>query len=339
MGLPPIDPIWEEASGAWRDDRDVHLLTRGNVDGIVASAFFLARFPRGRVTYVPSSSLAVEALRRDLRSRLLYLVDLGLTPQLARTIERKGQVRQAVVCIDHHQQTARYAAGLGPHAQVVLEEGVSAASVAHGAWGLDERTEHLAALADHVEYCASPRLAATIEAVGLGRVEEEARLLDFAWRCEVEDDRFRLLAARRLSPGLWPSEVEEVRRRYLRVVNEQRWQRATERVRACARFRNGVALLHFRRRKPSLFGFGTRALTAVAMERGCRLAVLVHERRRTSSVALRALGSPTPNLGLLAEAFTEEFGVAGGGHPSSAGAKVLTRHLPLLLDRVACEAA
>ena len=323
----------------WRDDRDVHLLTRGNVDGIVSSAFFLARYPRGRVTYVASSSLAVDVLRRDLSSRSVFLVDLGLTPRLARTIRMKESTRQDVVCIDHHQQTAHYDGLLGQHASVVVEEGSSAASVAHDVWGLNGHTAHLAAVADLVEYCAGPHLAGVAQAVGLERLDQEARILDFAWRCQVDDDRFRALAARRLSMGLWPSEVEEIRRRYLRVVNENRWQRAVERVRSYVEVRNGVAMLHFGKRKPSLLGFGTRALTAVALERGCRLALLVNQRPRMSSVALRAIGPPDVNLGRIAEEFTAEFGVVGGGHPSSAGAKVLTRDLPRFLDRIACEAA
>lgn len=324
---------------AWRDDRDVHLLTRGNVDGIVSSAFFLARFPRGRVTYVPSSSQAVELLRRDLNSRSFFLVDLGISPRLARTIRMKEKTRQEVVCIDHHQQSAPYAGRLGDHAQVLVAEGVSAAALAHDAFGLNGSHEHLAAVADHVEYCASPYLARTAAAVGMERVDNEARVLDFAWRCQLDDDRFRAFAARRLSQGLWPSEVEEIRRRYFRVLNENRWQRAIERVRAHVVVRNGVAVLHFGKRKPSLLGFGTRALTSVAMERGCRLALLITERRRVTSIAMRSIGPQPVNLGRVAETFTAEFGVVGGGHPSSAGAKVLTRDLPMFLDAVACEAA
>jgi hypothetical protein len=314
-------------------------LTRGNVDGIISSAFFLARFPRGRVTYVPSSSLAMDLLRRDLSSKAFFLVDLGITPGLARTIRLKVKTHQEVVCIDHHQQTANYQGLLGEHATIVVEEGASAASVAHGVWELGIGTSHLAAVADHVEYCASEHLLRAAESVGLERVDQEGRVLDFAWRCQVDDDRFRALAARRLSQGLWPSEVEEIRRRYLKVVNENRWQRAVERVRAHMVVRDGVAVLHFGKRKPSLFGFGTRALTAVAMEQGCRLALMVNERRTVSSIAMRSIGPPEVNLGLLAERFTAQFGVVGGGHPSSAGAKVLTRDLPAFMDQVACLAA
>jgi hypothetical protein len=323
----------------WRDERDVHLLTRGNVDGIVASAFFLARYPRGRVTYVPSSSLAVEVLRRDLSSRAFFLIDLGISPRLARTIRLKDKTRQEVLCIDHHQQSAQYEGALGPHAAVVVREGVSAATLAHDAFGLNGEHDHLAAVADHVEYCASPYLAKAVDGVGLERVDLEGRVLDFAWRCQLDDDRFRAFAARRLSMGLWPSEVEEIRRRYYRVLNENRWQRAIERVRAHLEVRDGVALLHFGKRKPSLFGFGTRALTSVAMEEGCRLALLVNERRRVTSVAMRSIGPPSVNLGRIAERFTAEFGVVGGGHPSSAGAKVMTRDLPAFLEALACEAA
>ncbi|MCA1814553.1 MAG: DHH family phosphoesterase [Halobacteriales archaeon] len=291
------------------------------------------------MTYVASPSLATEILRRDIAARMFYLVDLGLTPRLARTIRQKGKTRQRVLCIDHHQQTARYGGHLGPDADMVVREGMSAASVAHDVWGLDERTAHLAAVADHVEYCDSEHLRRTVERVGLARVELEARILDFAWRCQLDDDRFRLLAARGMGQGLWPSEIDEVRRRYQRVLGENRWARATDRVRGMVDVRDGVAVLHFGKRKPSLFGFGTRALTAVAMERGCKLALMVNQRSRMSSVAMRAIGPAAVNLGQLAEEFTEEFGVVGGGHPSSAGARILTRDLGVFLDRVSCAAA
>ena len=323
----------------WRDDRDVHLLTRGNVDGIVSSAFFLARYPRGRVTYVPSSSQAVDVLRRDLSSRAFFLVDLGLSPRLARTLRLKEKTRQEVVCIDHHQQSAQYEGLLGDHVDILVREGASAATLAHDAFGLNGSHEHLAALADHVEYCSSDYLARASAAVGLERIDLEGRVLDFAWRCQLDDDRFRAFAARRLSMGLWPSEVDEIRRRYLRVLNENRWQRATERVRGHVVTENGVAVLWFGKHKPSLFGFGTRALTSVAMEQGCRLALMINERRRVTSIAMRSIGPPTVNLGRLAERFTARFGVVGGGHPASAGAKVLTRDLPAFLDAVACEAS
>jgi hypothetical protein len=266
-------------------------------------------------------------------------VDLGLTPGLARTIRMKGKTHQQVLCIDHHQHSARYAGLLGPEAAVIVDEAASAASLAHDVWGLGDETSHLAAVADHVEYCASEHLRRTVARVGAARVEHEARILDFAWRCQLDDDRFRLAAARTLAVGYWPSQIEEVRRRYFRVLGEDRWRRATDRVRAHMEVQQGIAVLRFGKHKPSLFGFGTRALTAVAMEQGCRLALMVNQRPRLSSVAMRAIGPPVLNLGELAESFTAEFGVVGGGHPSSAGAKVLTRDLPAFLELVAGAAA
>lgn len=315
------------------DSRPIHVVTRGNVDGIVGSAFVLARHPDARVTYVPSASSAVDVLRKDLSTSRFYLLDLGLTPKLIKTLNMKRHTGQEVTLIDHHQQSGMYAHELGDHVEAVVEQGASAATVTLEHLGLDSPAlSRLAAVADVVEYCASRHLDAAIEEYGVDRLDDEAMHLDFAWRLQIDDDRFRANAARRLARGFWPSEVGEVRRRYLQMLNENRWLRAKERVRSHLAIRNGVAILHFGKRKPSLLGFGTRALTAVAKEDGADLAVLVNCRKDLASIALRRTGEDQLNLGLFVEEFTRRYGVVGGGHPTSAGAKIHTRHLAAFLD-------
>ncbi|HLE98231.1 MAG TPA: hypothetical protein VI997_12735 [Candidatus Thermoplasmatota archaeon] len=318
------------------DHRAVHLVTRGNVDGIVSAALFFSRHPEGRVSFVPSATSAVDTLRKDLSTRLFYVVDLGLTPELIRSMNMKGKTGQGIVLLDHHQQSELYASELGPHVRAEVGAGGSAASFVLRHFGIeDPALQRLAALADIVEYGTTPFLDRAVSEWGFDRLEEEAVHLDFAWRLQIDDDRFRAMSARRLSRGVWPSEVGEIRRRYLQMLNENRWIKAKERVRSHLDVRNGVALLHFGKRKPSLLGFGTRALTSVAKEEGCDLAVLVNRRKELASVALRALADePRINLGLFVEDFTRRHGIVGGGHPTSAGAKIWGRHLPVFLNRV-----
>ena len=328
---------------SFADQRQVHVITRGNVDGIVSSSFCFALHPDARVSYVPSATSAVDLLRKDLSTRHFYVVDIGLTPQLVKTLNMKARTGQRITLIDHHQQTALHAHELGPHVEAVVGDGGSAASVAldHLAGlGLDvtEELSRLAAVADLVEYGTSPHFYDAVKRFGLERLEDEAEHLDFSWRLEIEDDRFRALTGRKLAKGAWPSEVGEVKRRYLQMVNENRWLKAQERVRSRVLFKNNVALLHFGKRKPSLLGFGTRALTSVAREAGASVAMLVNRRKDQASIALRATGTTDLNLGLFVEDFTRKYGVVGGGHPTSAGAKINARDLPLFMDEVFCQA-
>lgn len=167
-------------------------------------------------------------------------------------------------------------------------------------------------------------------------------MLDYAWRLQVDDDRFRHQAARRLAEGLWPSEIGEIHRRFLQVVNEGRWERALAKVRSRLVVRDRVGVLRFGRYRTSLFGFGTRALSKVAEEEGCSVAVLINSRKQRSSLSLRGLGAEYSgtrvplNLGQFVSEFTAEHGFSGGGHPSSAGAKIHTRDVPQFLQEIHC---
>lgn len=324
------------------DDRRTHLLTRGNVDGIISAALFLARDPGTRVSFVPSGDMAVEHLRKDISSQTFYLVDLGLTPRLLKTLNDKAKTPQRVCFLDHHLQSAMEWPALDPRTEGRVVQGVSAAGVAYEYLGLNGAHSKLAAIADLVEYCPSQRLATVAADVGRPRLEEEARMLDFAWRFRVDDDRFRLQAARKLASGAWPSEVTEVRNRYHQMVNEHRWDRALERVRERIELKHNVALLRFGRRKPSLFGFGSRAMSEVARELGAHVAVMLNRRNNVSSLSLRRTqdvpleDEDALNLGGFVHDFTTHHGVVGGGHPHSAGAKIPTRTVPQFLKEVYC---
>ncbi len=321
-----------------RDDRKVHLLTRGNVDGIISAALFLAQDPDVKVSFVPSGDLAVDVLRKDISSHEFYLVDLGLTPRLIKTLNDKAKTRQHVTYLDHHEQSEIQLDELEGDMDGIVRQGVSAAGVAYDYLGLNGAHEHLVALADMVEYCPSPLLAKVESTVGAARMEEEARMLDFAWRYRVDDDRFRYTAARKLAAGKWPSEVPEVKSRYYQMVNEKRWDRALERVRERVELKHNVALLRFGRRKISLFGFGSRALTEVAKELGASVAVLLNRRNHLSSLSMRSTGldDDSFNLGQFVSEFTQQHGIVGGGHPNSAGAKIPTASVPQFLHEVYC---
>jgi oligoribonuclease NrnB/cAMP/cGMP phosphodiesterase (DHH superfamily) len=332
----------ENATISWKDDRRTHLITRGNVDGIVSAAFFYARDPTVRVSFVTSTSAAQDTLRRDIQSKEFFLVDLGITPDLVKNLQDKAKLGAKIHLLDHHQQTEAFAHVAGPDLDIRAYQGSSAASVTLDFLKVNHGAGRLAALADIVEYCESPYLAKAEAEFGWERLREEARILDYSWRFMVDDDRFRQIAARKLAEGLWPSEVGEIHRRYLQVVNEGRWERALEKVRSRLVVKDRVGVLRFGRYRTSLFGFGTRALSKVAEEEGCSVAVMINSRKKRSSLSLRGVGAeyagkrPPLNLGEFVTQFTAEHGFSGGGHPSSAGAKIHTRDVPTFLQEVYC---
>ena len=335
-------PSEQPAPGTWKDDRKTHLITRGNVDGIVSAAFFYQRDPSVRVSFVTSTSAALDVVRRDIQSREFFLVDLGITPELIKNLQDKAKLGAKIHILDHHQQTEAFAlvenSGLDVHAY----QGASAASVTLDFLKVNHGAYRLAAIADIVEYCQSPYLAQAEAEHGWERLREEARILDYSWRFMVDDDRFRQIAARKLAEGLWPSEIGEIHRRYLQVANEGRWERALEKVRSRLVVKDRVGVLRFGRYRTSLFGFGTRALAKVAEEEGCSVAVMINSRKNRSSLSLRGVGAeyngkrPPLNLGEFVNQFTLEYGLSGGGHPSSAGAKIHTRDVPTFLQEVYC---
>ncbi len=310
-----------------RDDRDRHLITRGNVDGIVCASLFLRMFPQARVSFVTSPTAGAKILSLDRSSSFVLLADLALVPELEKGIRNIIPERE-VVTIDHHQPHATE----GVRSMLVVREGMSAASVLHHHLGLDDEMRKLVAIADLMEYCETDLLEEEIEVHGLKRIFDEARVLDFSWRLDISDDQFRSQASARLSRGAWPSEVGMIRRRYLQVVNEQRWPKALARVTSNLTIRGETAVLESHDKNRSLYGFGTRALVEVARKKGCNYAVMVNQRKQHSSISLRGLRPEGVNLGRFVEDFTAVHGLEGGGHPTSAGARIPVETTDRFLD-------
>lgn len=310
-----------------RDDRDRHLITRGNVDGIVSAALFLHTFPKARISFVTSPTAGARVLALDTVSTKVYLSDLALVPELEAAMADSTAWRK-VIAFDHHQPHAGgYAKEL-----FVVREGESAASVLYHHLRLNGQMKKLVAIADLVEYCSTPLLSEMAELHGMRKLEDEARTLDFSWRLDIDDDLFRSQASAHLAQGIWPSEVGLIRRRYLQVVNEQRWPKALARVEGNMQIRGNAGILNCKDKNRSLYGFGTRALVEVAREKGCQYAVMVNQRKLHSSVSLRGMEAGGVNLGRFVEDFTEVHGVDGGGHPTSAGARIPVETTDRFLD-------
>jgi hypothetical protein len=311
-----------------RDDRERHLITRGNVDGIISAALFLSAFPRSRVSFVTSPSAGARMLGQDDTSSVIYLSDLALIPELVCAIDTAAD-RTEVVAIDHHQTLE----GCGvANATVVIHEGMSAAAVLYNHLGLNGQTRKLVAIADLVEFCDTPLLREQTAYYGIRKLEEEARVLDFSWRLNIDDDQFRAQAGGHLARGVWPSEIGMIKRRYLQVMNEQRWPKALARVRKSMEIRNRTCILDGKDKNRSLYGFGTRALVEVAKDEGCRYAVMINERRLHSSISMRGLSQNGVNLGRFVSDFTAEYGLEGGGHPTSAGARIPVETTDFFVD-------
>ncbi len=306
-----------------KDARETHLITRGNVDGLVSAAVFLSRYPLCRVSFVTSPSAASAVISKDRHSREVYVVDICPDEGLLQACDG----RQATI-VDHHP--CRFPDD--PRAGMVLEEGRSAASVLASFLGASDEFPHLVAIADSVEYMSTPLMEEMDAEHGPRRMAREAKVLDFSWRANIKDDVFRYRAALKLSQAQWPSEVPLIWRRFLTVQNERRWPRALGMVRDRMRVYGEIGVLELKGRD-SLLGFGTRALVHVAGREGLSYAALMHRRDSHTSVSLRGLKEGGVDLGAFAERFTLCHGVSGGGHPRSAGARVpLDRERRLLME-------
>lgn len=318
-----------------QDPRTTHFLTRGNVDGIVSAAVMLAHDPLTRVTFVPSGDAACEVLRRDLGSKRLVMADLGLTPNLVKTLRDKSKGRQTLTYLDHHLGTLEYLDQLPSSVEHYVQMGQSAARVVYDFFDSPAHLDAAVSLADKIEYCPTSPLAALESDWGQERVDLETRMLDFCWRWDVDDDRFRRYAARKLSEGRAPSQITEVKSRYLQILNEGRWDRALEKVRKRIVVKHEVGLLEFGRHKPSLFGFGSRAVSHVCRELGLQLSVMLNHRPQVASLSLRQTSdNHLWNLGELVHDFTSQRGIVGGGHPHAAGAKIYNRDSQAFLKEV-----
>ena len=310
-----------------RDHRDKHIITRGNVDGIVSAAIFLNRFPQARVTFVTSPTAGARALAADSFSREVYMVDLAPVPELLEAA-RALSSGQSLTLVDHHPSS------LAVECQTLVEEGASAANLLFHHLSPEESMRKLVAVADLVEYMPTSLLARERRMYGRQRVDHESMVLDFSWRLMIDDDRFRYHAARQLARGLWPSQVDAVKRRYTQVVNEKRWPRALAKVDSCLKVRGPLGIMDEMDRNRTLFGFGTRALVEVANRRGCDYAVMINPRGKYSSVSVRGIARHGVDLGRFVEEFTSENGVDGGGHPNAAGARIPTQSGGLFVDHL-----
>lgn len=300
------------------------IITRGNLDGIVCAAVFLQRYPEGEVTFISSPPSAAEAAAVDRGSDRIFIADVPLTRELASVIELDPRI----VVIDHHPPCA-------DHERAIVDLSRSAAGVLHRHLGALPAVSLSVALADLYERSNSDLLAEQSRIHGREQIELEARILDFAWRSNVEDDAFRLEAARELAAGRWPSESEAIMERYRAVLSGDRWTKAVRRVREMLQVRGDLALLDLRRGRPSFHGFGSLALVEAARERGCGYALLLHDSRNSSIASLRACGGDGVDLGLFVQDFALKHGADGGGHPASAGARIPREAADLLIDELA----
>lgn len=300
-----------------RDDRDKHLITRGNVDGLISAAIFLNRYPSAKISFVTSPRAGAQDLARDRSTSEIFLVDIALTPDVLGAVAARKE-HQTVYALDHHPTSA--------HEDIkgikVVEEGMSAASVLYHYLRSNSQLKKLVAIADLVEYCDTAILKEVMRRHGTQKVDEESKILDFSWRLDIDDDNFRLLACKHLAEGLWPSQVPAIKKRYIQVVNEQRWPKALARVKAGLKVQGPVGIFHNDEKNRSLYGFGTRALVEVATRRGCDYAMMVNSRRNNASVSLRGMSHRGVDVGLFVHDFISVHGLDGGGHPTSAGARI-----------------
>jgi len=300
-----------------RDDRDKHLITRGNVDGLVSAALFLNRYPSAKVSFVTSPRAAGQSLARDRTSSEIFLVDIALVPDVLRSASSRRD-HQRVLAIDHHPSSS----GEEIDGVKVVEEGMSAAGVLYHYLHSTPHLKRIVAIADLIEYCDTAVLTEVMRKHGAQKVDEESKVLDFSWRLDIEDDVFRSIACKHLAEGFWPSQVPAIKRRYVQVVNEQRWPKALARVKAGLKVQGPVGIFHNNEKNRSLYGFGTRALVEVAARRGCDYALMVNARRESASVSIRGMNPRGMDVGRFVEGFISTHGLEGGGHPSSAGARI-----------------
>jgi hypothetical protein len=190
-------------------------------------------------------------------------------------------------------------------------------------------------MADLYERADSALLSDAVLRFGRQYLAHETMVLDFAWRFNVEDDAFRRTAAASLADGSWPSESEVITLRYESMIRGQRWVRAVQRAGDRLVVRGGLAVLDLRGERFSLQGFGSMALVEAGRARGCRYTLLVHDSRESSIASLRSCGGTSIDLGRFAERFTQEHGLEGGGHPSSAGARIPRQAADLLIEDLA----
>lgn len=300
-----------------RDDRDRHLITRGNVDGIASTAIFLSKHPLSRVSFVTSPRAAAAVLAMDRTSTEIFLVDIALIDDVVNAASSRLE-EQTVYAVDHHPSSVSEEL----NGIKIVEEGRSAAGVLYNFLHGDPNLKRLVGIADLLEYCDTDLLRDMMKRHGAQRMDEESKILDFSWRLDIDDDDFRSTAAKHLATGPWPSQVSSIKRRYIQVINERRWPKAVARINAGLEVRGGVGIFQCHEKNRSLYGFGTRVLADVCYRRGYQYAVMLNDRKDSCSVSVRGMSQKGLDVGRFVEDFTSRHGIDGGGHPTSAGARI-----------------
>lgn len=286
------------------------LITRGNLDGIACAAVFLHRYPAAEIAFVTSPPAALRALRSGTGE--IWLADIALTKEIAAEMRtRVGQVFLA----DHHP-AEEMAEG------AFVDPGQSAAGVLREMIGSPGPLDALVAIADLHERSETEVLERVAGQWGQERLEREAIILDLSWRSNIEDDQFRLDAAKALSLGTWPSEVQVVRQHYEAVKRGDRWIKALDKVRREIVALGPLAVLDLRGKRLSMHGFGSMAVVEVAREMACRCAAVIHGAGEDAIISLRAVDGNNLDLGSFVQKFARERGHDGGGHRGSAGARI-----------------
>ena len=307
-------------------ERGGRLITRGNLDGIACAAVFSERYPELAVRFVTSPPAAVrEVLGGDAPA---LVADIPLTDDMVMVLDARGG---AVRLVDHHPTSLR-----SEHAHIDM--GRSAAGALHAFLGDRAAGARIAAVADVHERSESALVRSMGAEHGRDRLEREAEVLDLAWRLNVEDDAFRLDAARALAEGRWPSEVPAIVQRCEAVRRGGHWDKAVDAVNDRLEVRGGVGLLDLRGKRVSLHGFGAAALAEAARARRCGYTLLLRGSGSTATASVRAAGSGALDLGRFVEEFTHVHGIGGGGHRASAGARVPSGAADLLIDRLVAAA-
>jgi len=300
------------------------LITRGNLDGIVSAAVFLRRFPSSPVRFVTSPAAAAPLLREG-DAEHIFLADLSPAPSLAAAIEDALGSRR-ITLIDHHPTSQHFD-------WAVIDGSASAAGLMYRELGADGM-EAAVAMADLYENGDGPLVRSVAADIGIDALRHESEMLDFAWRLNVKDDRFRLAAAEQLSRGLLPSAIPCIAERHQEMVRLDRWGKALDNVRRCLRRAGSAAVMEFSGRRPSFHGFGSRALAEAARQEGCRYAIMINHGQDESVVSLRSTAPGGIDLGRFIESFTAQHGVEGGGHPASAGARIPSGSADLLVEQL-----
>ncbi|NLI73344.1 MAG: hypothetical protein GX369_01020 [Euryarchaeota archaeon] len=300
------------------------LITRGNIDGIISAAIFLRCYPHSKIQFVTSPAAAAPYVQSSDADHI-FVSDLSPVPSLAGAIESILYSRQ-VTLIDHHPFSNQFD-------WAVIDDTASAAGLMHRILepnGMDAAV----AIADLYESGNGSPTQHAGRILDVDSIAKECDILDFAWRFNIKDDIFRYNAASQLARDNLPSEIPCIVKRYEEMIRQNRWGKAINNAYKHMQHVGNAAIIKFDGRRPSFYGFGTRALTEAARRKGCNYVAMLYQRKSESVVSLRSTMSEGENLGQFIESFTSRHGIEGGGHPNSAGARIPTSSTNLLINKL-----